>query len=61
MLLEVKPIPSDFLVSWEAEFVDTTALGASWVSCAPTGHSESYRVPNPTDQSDGEEAEPSHE
>lgn len=56
MLLEVKPLPRDLLVSWEAEIVDTTALGASWVSCAPTGHSEEYRVPDPTDPSEEEEA-----
>ena len=56
MLLKVKPIPRDLIVSWEAEIVDTTALGESWVSCAPTGHSETYRVSDPTHQSNGEEA-----
>jgi len=61
MLLEVKPIPRDLLVSWEAEIVDTTALGESWVSYAPTGHSETSRVPAPPDESNGEEAEPAHQ
>ena len=44
MLLEVKPLPRAVLEGWEAEFVDTTALGDSFASCAPTGHVETRRV-----------------
>ena len=53
MLHEVQELPAELLDGWEAEIVETTALGDSVASYAPTGHVETYRATDPEDTSNG--------
>ena len=44
MLLEPQELPAELFEGWEAEIVETTALGDNVVKRSPTGHTETYRT-----------------
>ena len=45
----MQPLPRELLEGWEADIVETTALGDSVVSRTPTGHVETCRVADSED------------
>ena len=54
MLLEPQELPAELFESWEAEIVETTALGDRLVCYTPTGHTETYRADSEDDDNDCE-------
>ena len=50
MLLEAQALPPEVLKGWEAEIIETTALGDSVVRHTPTGYVEEHSVKDSSDR-----------